>query len=67
MGIGGKNVRNNKNKLEKRNDLEQALKEYKQQTGIDYMKWLMGDTKEQMRFRFKQWQDKMKADLEKDD
>ncbi len=25
--------------------LQQALNDYKEQTGIDYMKWLMGDKK----------------------
>lgn len=55
----GKEFYMNKNDYKKRQALEQALKEYKDQTGIDYMKWLMGDEKERMRYKFLKWQERM--------
>jgi hypothetical protein len=63
---------NNKNKrkqqeylehLKQQKILDEALERYKKETGIDYMKWLMGDERERMKYKFRQWQDKMKDDL----
>jgi hypothetical protein len=48
--------------LKQQKMFDEALTELKKETGVDFMKLMIGDEKERMRYKFRLWQDKMKDD-----
>lgn len=47
------------NRMKKREALNRALEQYKKDIGVDFMKWIMGDEKEEKKMKFVQWKNGM--------